>query len=265
MTVTAYRRNEIADEETREERAARAVVKARIARAVAGGVGFAGGLAMFGAAIARGVSWGLYSRMSAPEDGLLVRVLVCAWVLMGVGYGIGVAAARARADRTLARARAVHPRDAVNGRRGELAWLCHRWEEASISLPLAAMAMLLPLTLHLVFWMAVGHVAQWREFDEWIRMSVAWVGIAHVTLAVCAARFAGKVSRTRDIDEDFGTRAGGRALGITVLASCIPGVVLLGIPPVITAVTGIVPVLLAFRAAAVRVARERAALDEAGL
>ena len=55
---------------------------------------------------------------------------------------------------------------------------------------------------------------------------------------------------------------GFKVLGATSLAACVPGVLLLGIPPLVTAVTGAAFVPLMFYRAARQVASESAALAD---
>src|SRR5260370_38098921 len=85
-----------------------------------------------------------------------------------------------------------------------------------------------------------GGSLQARGYDEWIRVSVLIVGNAHIALAVCAFLFARRLHRSSL--EEMHCRFHAlwlKALGITVLVSAAPGVLLLAIPPVLTFVTGI--------------------------
>jgi hypothetical protein len=126
-------------------------------------------------------------------------------------------------------------------------------ERASIAWPLAAIALLAPLSIHLVVagWYARGY------FDGWMALSYMLVGHAHVCLAICAVRLA---KRLRDADDlsCFAPRAW-KAFGLTVLVSAIPGGIFLAIPPLLVAATGLfIPPL--WRWAVEKVANERVVL-----
>lgn len=105
-----------------------------------------------------------------------------------------------------------------------------RFSVASIALPLMAIALLGPLTLHAPFAL-VGNGAQ--GFATWIGLSSTIVGHAHLVYAGLAARHAVKLGRDPHM-----TGGPGRTLAFTVAASCVPGILLLALPPILTAVTG---------------------------
>ncbi len=114
-----------------------------------------------------------------------------------------------------------------------------RWAWAGAALPMAAVSLLAPLTLHLAFWaLFVRSTAEMLgEFDPWIVYGLALVGQAHVVLALYACRHAQRLLEAPlgHVDEIGGAW---RALGVTVFASAFPGVVIFSVPPLLTAVTG---------------------------
>lgn len=118
-------------------------------------------------------------------------------------------------------------------------------------LPAAALALLLPITLHLVVALASGHAG--TDFDRWVRASAIITGLAHLMFAgLCMLRAHQLLRREPAISP-------GKILGAVVATSCVPFVVLLAIPPVLVALTG-APLLPLLRAMAPRIERERAEL-----
>lgn len=110
----------------------------------------------------------------------------------------------------------------------------------SVALPLLALSFLLPLTLHFPFAL-VGFDATFANYAKWIQISSVVVGLAHVVLAVASWFFARKIGgRTT---EDLGTihvhKEWAKALLAAVVGSAIPGALLLLVPPILAAITGI--------------------------
>lgn len=139
-------------------------------------------------------------------------------------------------------------------------------EKTSVALPMAGVSLLAPLSIHLVVWSVLGgHVGseRWLEgFDGWIGASLLLVGIAHATLAYLCGRFADKVGASSLVALSHRSpMSGWAAFGWTVLASCLPGIVALAIPPMIVAATGIVFIPYMFRFMHGRVVDERTALE----
>jgi hypothetical protein len=101
---------------------------------------------------------------------------------------------------------------------------------------MVAVGLLAPLTIHapFVFLLAQGDV------ERWILLSLAIVGHAHLVLAAMYVYFAHRASK---LDSDALVAARSRlewsAWGATVAASAVPGIVFLCLPPVLTAVTGL--------------------------
>ena len=121
-----------------------------------------------------------------------------------------------------------------------------RWLAASFMWPAVGLSLVLPLSLHLPFCT--------DDFDEWVRMSCAIVGHAHVALAIMSARRMHRIAR--------GERAmpASAIYGVTIGISMIPGGLLIMIPPLLVAVTGL-PLLLLLKVAETWIAYERRVLQ----
>ena len=113
-------------------------------------------------------------------------------------------------------------------------------EVASIALPMAGLTFLLPLFLHWLF-AAMFMTQSTREYSEWIRISLVIVGHAHIALAVLGYLFARKIHRsTISVIQGLRIhREWARMWLITIGVSCLPGVVLILVPPILVALTGI--------------------------
>lgn len=141
-----------------------------------------------------------------------------------------------------------------------------RLETASTMLPMIAISMLAPLTLHLGF---ATLMDGWKpeSFSEWIAISGAIVGHAHIALAVTAALHARKLARS-DVDAIAAMpthKPWLTALGVAVLAASIPGIILLVVPPILTALTGFVFVPAMYLFMRHRLVSERTAMRVAEL
>jgi hypothetical protein len=142
------------------------------------------------------------------------------------------------------------------------------WERPSVALPLAATAMLAPLTLHGLVWGVLcvpsGSLSASTpsDFGTWIALSALIVGHAHLAVLVGSVRWAYRLRATPTPEL---CKALHKPWGITLLVAvgvaCIPGVVLLGIPPLLVAVTGIAFLPATFGLAARKVVSERFELD----
>lgn len=122
---------------------------------------------------------------------------------------------------------------------------------ASLVVPAVGLALALPLTIHLLFFLLIGGDA--RGFGEWVGVSVRVVGLAHL---VFAALFA---LRAHGLAETARPRMSIAELSAwTVLASAVP-LGWLVIPEAVTLITGfaVMPVMFMFDAIA---ANERTAL-----
>jgi hypothetical protein len=64
---------------------------------------------------------------------------------------------------------------------------------ASLIAPAVGLALILPLTLHLLWFRFAGRDI--ADFDGWVGMSIVFTGLAHVAFAVMAARRASRLAR----------------------------------------------------------------------
>jgi hypothetical protein len=184
----------------------RRLYRARLARAVAGGTLILTAAAMIAASIAV---------QAGPA------VMVAGWLLSGALLLAGRYWPTPRSDIAQASAR-LSP-----------------W---SLRLPLIGLSLLTPLTLHGIIALLIG-VSNMREFSQWIVISAVVVGQAHLTLAWLASRDAGRM--TGHLYPTDWKPMAWSALWKTSLAACIPSVVLLAVPPLLTFITGaaFVPVM----------------------
>jgi hypothetical protein len=133
-------------------------------------------------------------------------------------------------------------------------------------MPLAAVSLVAPLTIHWLVWLGLSmpHLEDTRmaDFGTWIAVSALLVGHAHIALLVAAVRWAFSL-RARETST---LRAGvhrhwGIALLVAIGVACLPGVVLVGLPPILVGVTGLLFVPFMFVGTARCIARERLALE----
>jgi hypothetical protein len=134
----------------------------------------------------------------------------------------------------------------------------------SLGLPLVATVVLAPLSLHAVVAALIGaagpesFATQLSGFTGWMRISGAIVGHAHLALAVLAARFVRRLRRRSHAElATSAGRAGVNDVLMTAAIAAVPGIVLLAIPPVLVAVTGIAFVPFAYEGARRVLLRER--------
>jgi hypothetical protein len=240
----------------------------RVGRIAAGTAGIGGALVLAGAAI----NFAMSGDWDAFRTGALGEILLGTWGIMGVAYAAGRVAARLERGRPgipersrdrWADVERLHAPLVTGADRREADAL----EKASVALPLMAIAVLAPLTVHAVvyagFLAAVGgSVAELRGFDAWMAMSLAIVGHAHLVLAFFGYRFASKL-RAAPLAEvhEVGRKAAWNAFWWTVVASAVPGAILYLIPPILTFLTGLVFSPAMFLVMRKRVAAERMALE----
>lgn len=139
-----------------------------------------------------------------------------------------------------------------------------RREVASVAWPLAAISLLAPLTLHFGVAMAFMDVTL-RDFSKWIMVSAIVVGLAHLALVAMAVRYAVRIGKMSV--EAFRAASPNRdwvvAYCVAILASCVPGILLMAVPPAISLVTGLAFIPFMFRWARSCILRERDAIVEA--
>lgn len=115
-------------------------------------------------------------------------------------------------------------------------------ERNALVLPLVAVSLIAPLSIHGAISTLLGCGPGHLTFDDWVVASLVIVGHAHVVLAVLAGRDA-----VRMADDRAGVSAK-RVLLWTSVTAGIPGVLLYGIPPILTAITGalLIPTMYAW-------------------
>jgi hypothetical protein len=246
---------------------ARRVARRRVGRAVAGGAGVVMAVAAFG--------FGLlgFSRDGGanPDRILSTELLFLAWpvaLLLGalarvlarplLSFG-GRVPLSGNPGLDLARLEASDPlREACD--------IAMSWERRSAALPMAAASLLAPLTIHGIVWFVLARpstaVSGMDDFGSWIALSVIIVGHAHLALLVSALRWAYKLRSVETIQLQIGLGRGwGTALLVSAGVACLPGIVLLAIPPILVLVTGLAFVPLMFHATARTIERERRVLE----
>jgi hypothetical protein len=266
------------ERERQEREAARHVAVRRIGRAAGAMAGLLVGLAVFVCALAAvgdgGSSLGGYG----DPGSLATYLLLCSWpVALVVGVAARIVAGRATQK--------VHAPIRLTGHAGadlvrlqdadalrDVRAMAARWERAGAALPLAALSIVTPLTLHFLVWsLIVGPGVAIVGFGDWIGGSVVLVGHAHIVLAACAAWWACSLHKraTSALRCGAGT-ASLKALAITAAVACVPavilaaatpGVILAAVPPLLVALTGLVFVPAMYAATALRMGRERLAME----
>jgi hypothetical protein len=238
----------------------RAIGAARIARAVAGGVGIFGTIATVVLACVGDRADPTYALVGS---GLGV---IGTYVLVRTSLAIGGALLPKRLplpkltgmlQEDLARIDASDPLHPIYRQVAAL-------EVWSTALPLVALSLLMPLTLHYAF-LALFGTESAGDFGTWIRISMIVVGHAHLALMGMAIAFARKMRRSTS--EDLGAmrihREWAKAWGLAIGVSALPGVVLLAVPPILSAITGLVFIPLMFVLMRRCVMNERALLERA--
>jgi len=235
---------------------------ARSARIAFGACAAAGALAMGACAAARMLDQGL---ASSRDLGVLTAILVGTWPMAIVAHAVTRALARRRFETRLAAsiARSGDPRADLArledaDPRGMAMEIVSRAEVASVALPLMGLALLLPLTLHLLVALALSSGSgsvDLSGFDGWICWSVLFVGHAHLVLAALCWRYANKARKLPGETVRRGWRSEAAvALGLTALSAVVPTIVY---APVLVLATGAVPVALMFYLSARGLVRER--------
>jgi len=142
-------------------------------------------------------------------------------------------------------------------------------EAPSAALPMVATTAFAPLCLHLMFYLAwktqEQGPASLADFGQWIAVSMLVVGHAHIALAICCVLFAVAMAKlqTAAIVVRPKHRDWLRALGVATLVSAVPGILLLGVPPMISVVTGLAFIPLMYLWTRKALLHERAPIDAA--
>jgi hypothetical protein len=254
--------------------ALRNVYARRIARTVAGGVATAAGVAM----MLGGGIWALTNRSwfstSPPHgDGALIGFLLGGVALAALVYQPAGLIASMKFDRAVSNGLSLSGNvriDLVRVERAQprriAADLIDRAESWSASLPLVGIALLAPLLLHFLVWLAyTGGDAAFRlgAFDAWIGMTVPIAGLAHLVLAFRAAAFGSRI-RARSTDElrRMPSEYGWYSLVFTAIAGLIPGAILLLVPPILIFFTGLAFIPYSFYRMSRAIHRERVVVED---
>ncbi len=244
----------------------RRIHAARWSRVVSGSFGIATALTMAALSFASGCSEGEASARYQSASvvtlewaiPLMVVTLVAARLLVAALPAYRKAPAletlgEADPARALAALESSHPYRAMHARLAAL-------ELPSLALPMVAACLLLPLTLHGL--LASTHDSN-ADFGKWILTSLLIVGHVHLVLAALVVRRVLEY-RKMSLDELAHAPSGWvHAWGISILAAAIPGAILLLLPPLLTAFTGLAflpPLFLGMRAV---YRRERAVVERA--
>jgi hypothetical protein len=268
--LTALR--ELRERDAVEVDAVRRIARRRMGRAWGGAAALLTGLTAFVAGLASLPAsypgdhelqlWATGLLFAAPLVGLCAMVAGRIWSRGWLAWALD-APPRLTGDVTADLA-AVEAADPLRASR-EVAM---RWERASVAWPLAAVSILAPLTIHGIAWsffnLPTGEIStrSLADFGVWISLSALIVGHAHIAVLVGAVRWACRLRATPtqylrlDLHKHWGP-----TLLIAVGIACIPGIVLLGIPPLLVAVTGVVFLPLTFARAARVVSDERMVLE----
>lgn len=240
----------------------RRIAGRRGARMAAGAVGILGALAMVGMAIGDDHD-GATTYTLLGSSAALLLTWICGRSILGVARRFEKTPAVRLAlsgvlDADLARIEASDPRSELTALETRLA----RLEAPSIWMPAAAVALLVPLLTHFLFCTVVETHLRPDAFDEWIRISLVIVGHAHIALVVLCVLFAKKVAKmsTDDLAQMRIHREWAKIWLTVIGISCLPGIILYLIPPLLVAVTGlaVIPFLITFLYKAVL--KERAEL-----
>ena len=160
----------------------------------------------------------------------------------GFGRRIQSFVASLRTPGVLPAAQPSNPLAGAQQRVGTLAAL-HQLSLGSLAWPLAGASLLTPLSLHFVvsLFLISPHTGMQQHlqlFGYYIALTTLLLIPAYITLVFEGRHFARSLAGlTRNPPAH---RSGLRALFATVLASFIPGIFLLGIPPLLVAATGLV-------------------------
>jgi hypothetical protein len=245
-------------------RPAEPVFMARCGRVAAGRALVGGVVALIAAGLA---SLLLADHVSGRmwEDGLLTAILLGTWPVAALAWLVARAWARRSFERCmlapLEPTTDVHA-DLDRARRFDPGQHAMRMlvamEAGSMAPLLAGAAMLLPLTLHFLAGLVLG--ADIEDYDAWIAISGVAVGHCHLILGVRAWRhgkYLARVPTMALLDRSYDP--GWKTYGIVLAASLFPGVLLMFLPVILVAVTGLfIPLIYGW--AARRIAGERDAL-----
>ncbi len=246
----------------------------RIARVAGGATAIAGAACI---TFVSGLTYGAKALLDAklfdnepPVTWILVATVLLVPLAMAIAWNVAANGMRSAIDSAVqptsdirldvARLEHAPPLVLLTGRIDQL-------ELLSVWVPLMGWALVAPLSMHLLFAIALGWVgvARLAEFDWWILVSLVLTGVGHTVLCMMAVRFARRLRAWRSAGER--EPSVWAPYGWTLLGACVPGIVLYCVPPLIAAVTSLfIPVT--FGLMKHRILAERAVLarivDQAG-
>ncbi len=211
------------------------VFSARMSRILGGAVGICGALLTVGTALAGG----------SPAPWLAGASLfsVAAWAVGRFGFHFAArglfdkadlaTGLTGHADADLARLDAVDPIRTIERKLDPL-------ELWAAVLPLTAVSLLAPLTLHLIVGLLFGGSGSIESIEAWIKVCMVLVGHAHLALVAMVFAFGQRMARADDAalaDMNI-RRAWRRAIAVAVGVSCVPGIVLVAMPRILSSLTG---------------------------
>ncbi len=182
-----------------------------------------------------GILASLLMNLAAPRGPMPARMFLALWPMVLGVYAV---------------VRLVRP----SLSKGDAFWALARAHDRSfksVAWPLVGSAVLMPLSIHFVVFVLIQGGSAFgarslREFSGWMGMSSLLVLLGYVVLCLMSVWFArelvGPMGR-----RDMGAKEGSKALVYSMLASCIPGVVAFGIPPLLVGLTGLFFVPLCFQ------------------
>jgi hypothetical protein len=239
--------------------AAAAVLRRRFVRVAAGSALTAAAVLIWSATLVGGFCW---KALDTPATRVALFVAIpAAWALAAL---VGVAAHAAMRRWHQRRYSRFHPSDDAAADLQRLALLpapatltAHAadLERASVAAPLTGVALLAPISIHFLVGLLAGSPSQ---FVEWMAMSAVITGPAHLTLVVCARRYACRLGFMPLLKLH---NAGWATLGIVTFVSAVPFALLLLVPPLLTFITGALFIPASFTAFRHLVERERATLS----
>jgi hypothetical protein len=242
----------------------RSIHAARIARAMAGGVGLVGTATVGVLALTEARAELTYTLVGSSVAALVTYTLVRFVFMLGALGRKDVRPPRltGHLNTDLSQLESSDPLRSLVEQLSRLE--LSNLEVWSTALPLAALSMLMPLTLHFGFIKLTSSESA-ESFATWIRVSLVVVGHAHLALMIMAIRFAKKLRRATldELTRMSVHREWARAWGITIGVACVPSILLLAIPPILVAVTGIAFIPLMFILVHKRLVAERLVLAQA--
>ena len=233
----------------------RSIRAARIARTLAGGVGIAGAIMTAICACFDGGGGVTYALLGGGAAALATYGLARVLFAFGRAHEWMLPKLTGELDADLARIEASNPfLPIARGLQALEVW--------STTLPLVAISLLMPLTLHYAALTTVDQTSP-ESFAGWIRISLVIVGHAHLALAGLAMAFGRNLAKLTGsgIQALSIHRAWAKVWAITIAVSAVPGLLLLAVPPVLTAITGLAFIPFMFIFMRRRLMDERSAME----